>query len=173
MILTSERLTLRPPENTDVDWINQQMQDQDIQRNTTVPSPYHRPDAERFVSNARTDGHTAFLITDTPTSQRHGVISLHQHPKRAPSIGYWIGQGARGQGIATEAVVRICRWGFEDLGLPIIAWTANVGNEASRAVAAKAGFQMEGTLRLRSMSQGALRDCRVGSLLPHELRVIP
>ncbi len=89
------------------------------------------------------------------------------------AIGYWIGKAARGRGIATEAVTRVCRWGFEDLGLPIITWLANVGNEASRVVAVKAGFQMEGTLRLRSMSQGALRDCWVGSLLPHELRDIP
>ncbi|MFJ5546661.1 GNAT family N-acetyltransferase [Streptomyces sp. NPDC093225] len=71
-----------------------------------------------------------------------------------------------------SAVTRVCRWGFEDLGLPVITWSANVGNEASRAVASKAGFQMEGTLRLRSLSQGALRDCWVGSLLPHELRDI-
>ncbi|MEU7600259.1 GNAT family protein [Streptomyces sp. NPDC041003] len=95
------------------------------------------------------------------------------HDKRASSIGLWIGKAARGRGIATEAVTRVFRWGFEDLGLPIITWSANVGNEASRAVAAKAGFQMEGTLRLRTMSQGALRDCWVGSLLPHELRDIP
>ncbi|MBW5484268.1 GNAT family N-acetyltransferase [Streptomyces bambusae] len=109
------------------------------------------------------DSHSTFVITTTATGRRAGVISLHQRPKHAPSIGYWIGKSARGQGIATEAVIRICRWGFEDLGLPVITWMARVGNDASRAVALKAGFQMEGTLRLRVTSQGRLRDCWSGS----------
>ncbi|WP_406346615.1 GNAT family N-acetyltransferase [Streptomyces sp. NBC_01547] len=159
---------MREPEAGDIDWVTTELQDLEIQRNTTVPSPYARADAEQFVYNANTGQRTTFIITET--GQRAGAISLHLHDKRASSIGYWIGKAARGRGIATEAVTRVCRWGFEDLGLPIITWSAKVGNEASRVVAAKAGFQMEGTLRLRTMSQGALRDCWVGSLLPHELR---
>ncbi|MER6447220.1 GNAT family N-acetyltransferase [Streptomyces venezuelae] len=169
-MLTSARLTLRAPEAGDVDWITAELQDVEIQRNTTVPSPYGRPDAERFVAAARDhDEPTTFVITTTATGRRAGMISLHRHPKHAPSIGYWIGRSGRGQGVATEAVVRICRWGFEDLGLPVITWMARVGNEASRAVALKAGFRMEGTLRLRITSQGRLRDCWAGSLLPGEL----
>ncbi|MFJ6783835.1 GNAT family N-acetyltransferase [Streptomyces yangpuensis] len=170
MILTSPRLTLRAPDAQDIDWITAELQDLEIQRNTTVPSPYERRDAEEFVANTRNhDDHTTFVITSTSTGQRAGVISLHQRPKHAPSIGYWVGKSARGQGIATEAVTRICRWGFEDLNLPIITWMARVGNDASRAVALKAGFQMEGTLRLRITSQSRLRDCWAGSLLPEEL----
>ncbi|MFG2483399.1 GNAT family N-acetyltransferase [Streptomyces virginiae] len=170
MILTSARLTLRAPEDHDIDWITAELQDLDIQRNTTVPSPYERRDAKHFVANTgNRDDNTTFVITTTSTGQRAGVISLHQHPKHAPSIGYWIGKSARGQGIATEAALRICRWGFEDLNLPIITWMARVGNEASRAVALKTGFRMEGTLRLRITSQGQLRDCWAGSLLPEEL----
>ncbi|MCF3181780.1 GNAT family N-acetyltransferase [Streptomyces polychromogenes] len=167
VILNSARLTLRAPEEDDIDWITAELQDPEIQRNTTVPSPYSRLDAEQFVANARNhDSHSTFVIT--AVGQPAGVISLHQHPKHAPSIGYWIGKSARGQGIATEAVIRICRWGFENLDLPIITWMARVGNDASRAVALKAGFQMEGTLRLRITSQGRLRDCWAGSLLPEE-----
>ncbi|MFD6227005.1 GNAT family N-acetyltransferase [Streptomyces sp. NPDC060232] len=170
MILTSRRLTLRRPQADDIDWVTAEAQDPEIQRNTTIPSPYHRTDAEHFVDKANTDDTPkTFVITHTHTGQRLGVISLHQRPKHAPSVGYWIGKNARGQGIATEALARICRWAFDDLGAPIIVWTANVGNEASRAVAVKTGFKMEGTLRLRIASQGRLRDCWTGSLLPEEL----
>ncbi|WP_329096885.1 GNAT family N-acetyltransferase [Streptomyces sp. NBC_01439] len=160
MSLTSARLTLRVPEECDIDWITAELQDPEIQRNTTVPSPYARRDAEQFVASTRERGdNTTFVVTITATGGPAGVISLHQRPKHAPSIGYWIGKSVRGQGIATEAVIRICRWGFEDLDLPIITWMARVGNDASRAVALKAGFQMEGILRLRVTSQGRLRDC--------------
>ncbi|GLW03764.1 GNAT family N-acetyltransferase [Streptomyces lavendulae] len=169
MSLTSARLTLRVPEEHDIDWMTAELQDPEIQRNTTVPSPYARRDAEQFVASTRERGdNPRFVVTITATGGPAGVISLHQRPKHAPSIGYWIGKSVRGQGIATEAVIRICRWGFEDLDLPIITWMARVGNDASRAVALKAGFQMEGILRLRVTSQGRLRDCWAGSLLPEE-----
>ena len=59
----------------------------------------------------------------------------------------------------------ICRWGFAELGLSRIEWRAEVGNDASRRVAEKAGFTVEGLLR-RALPTGAVRrDCWVGSLL--------
>ncbi|GLV88773.1 hypothetical protein Slala04_02270 [Streptomyces lavendulae subsp. lavendulae] len=75
MILTSARLPLRAPDEHDIDWITAELQDPEIQRNTTVPSPYSRPDAEQYVANARNhDSHSTFvIITTTATSRGRGL----------------------------------------------------------------------------------------------------
>lgn len=90
MRLSSRRLVMREPEAGDIDWVTTELQDLEIQRNTTVPSPYARADAEQFVHNANTGQRNTFIITET--GQRAGAISLHD--KRASSIGYWIGKAA-------------------------------------------------------------------------------
>ncbi|MFI6004943.1 hypothetical protein ACIA98_31820 [Streptomyces sp. NPDC051366] len=69
-------------EVADIDWVTTELQDLEIQRNTTVPSPYARADAERFVHNANIGQQTTFIITEA--GQRAGAISLHLHDERAP-----------------------------------------------------------------------------------------
>lgn len=62
-----------------------------------------------------------------------------------------------------------CRWGFEQLRLARIEWRAYVGNDASRRVAEKAGFVLEGVQRARLAQRGERRDCWVAGLLPGDL----
>ncbi len=50
-----------------------------------------------------------------------------------------------------------------------VEWRAEVGNAASRAVAERAGFTVEGVLRSSLVNKGVLRDGWVGSLLPCDL----
>ena len=47
--LTTERLVLHPPTETDIDAIVRACQDPEIPRYTPVPSPYGREDAEGYV----------------------------------------------------------------------------------------------------------------------------
>ena len=84
-------------------------------------------------------------------------------------IGYWMAPWARGQGVMTDAVRLVCDWGFDELGLGRIEWWANVGNYASRRVAEKVGFTMEGTVRARLLHRGERVDGWVAGLLPGEL----
>jgi len=62
-----------------------------------------------------------------------GAAGLGDIADQAAEVGYWLAAGARGRGIASAAVVALCRWGFEELGLQRIGWQALVGNWASRA----------------------------------------
>jgi RimJ/RimL family protein N-acetyltransferase len=62
----------------------------------------------------------------------------------------------------------ITRWGFDALGLRRIEWRAEVGNEASRRVAEKAGYEMEGLLRQGLTVHGRRADCWIGSALSRE-----
>lgn len=60
-------------------------------------------------------------------------------------IGYWIGVPHWGQGFIPEAVHELLRHGFEDLGLKTIWCGYFDGNEKSRRVQEKCGFQYHHT----------------------------
>jgi RimJ/RimL family protein N-acetyltransferase len=80
-------------------------------------------------------------------------------------VGYLVAPQARGRGYAPAALRALTGWGFEALGLVRVQWRAEVGNDASRRVAQKAGFTMEGLLRQSLAENGRRYDCWVGSML--------
>ncbi|GAB3945175.1 hypothetical protein GCM10027614_36530 [Micromonospora vulcania] len=65
-----------------------------------------------------------------------------------------------------RATRAIARWSFEKLGLRRLIWQAEVGNHASRLVALRAGFRIDGRVRL---GDPTLPDGWIGSLLPGEV----
>ena len=60
-------------------------------------------------------------------------------------IGYWIGVPYWGQGLIPEAVRRLLRHGFEDLGLQTVWCGYYDGNAQSRRVQEKCGFRFHHT----------------------------
>ena len=178
--LTTERLLLRPIGPDDVEAIYTACQDTQIQRWTTVPSPYLREHAEQFACDyapkAWASGDAAvFGVTDRSSGELLASVGLHFDRGRddgIAEIGYWTAAPARGRGITTEAVAAVCAWGFDDCGVQRLEWYAEVGNVPSRRVAEKVGFTIEGTLRSFLLRPGGERvDGWVGSLLgAHEIR---
>jgi RimJ/RimL family protein N-acetyltransferase len=59
----------------------------------------------------------------------------------------------------------VCAYAFGELGLARVEWQAIVGNEASRAVARRAGFRFEGVLRGRLDSRGVMSDTWIAARL--------
>ncbi len=82
-------------------------------------------------------------------------------------FGYWIAADARGRGYATRAVILLTRWLFE-LGAARVFVTIVAGNEGSVAVARRAGFVHEGTMRAQSAWQGERCDVMWFAALPLE-----
>lgn len=62
-------------------------------------------------------------------------------------IGYWIGVPYWGQGFIPEAVRELMRYGFNELGLTTIWCGYFDGNEKSKRVGEKCGFQFHHTER--------------------------
>ncbi|WP_037575836.1 GNAT family N-acetyltransferase [Phaeacidiphilus oryzae] len=177
-VLTTARLVLRPLGAPDVDAVTEACQDPEIQRWTTVPSPYTRRDAETFVTELAPRGWAEHTLLNFGAFRRDdgalvSSIGLHardlRHGEGIAEIGYWTATGQRGQGLTAEGVRAVCRWGFEELPVHRIEWLAVVGNEGSRAVAHRVGFHFEGTLRSRLLHRGERRDAWLGSLLPDDL----
>jgi RimJ/RimL family protein N-acetyltransferase len=84
-------------------------------------------------------------------------------------VGFNCAPWARGNGLTTAAMRLMCAWAFDHWQLGRIQWSAFVGNDASRRVAEKVGFVIEGTQRQRLVQRGTRIDAWVGGLLPHDL----
>ncbi|MEV8566550.1 GNAT family N-acetyltransferase [Streptomyces sp. NPDC051322] len=175
VILTSERLLLRPFKAEDAETVHRACQDPDIQRWTVIPSPYGRADAETFVGQLVPDGwrtgtSLAFAVLPREGGPLHGAISVFQRSQPGTwEIGYWTAKEQRGRGFTAEAVSVLAHWSLSTLGVERLEWRAEVGNTGSRAVAEKAGFRVEGTLRSNLLNKGVRRDAWVGALLPSDL----
>ncbi|MCK1819849.1 GNAT family N-acetyltransferase [Streptomyces sp. XM83C] len=172
--LTTGRLVLRAVGPQDTDAVYAAAQDPDIQRWTTIPSPYLHEHArgftEQIVPDGWADGSTyTFGVFLAVGGELAGMVALMMRALGMAEIGFWGTKEHRGHGYLTEATVAVCRWGFTDLGVDRVEWRAEVGNHASRAVALRAGFTLEGTLRSAVNNKGVRRDCWVASLLPSDL----
>lgn len=169
--LTTGHLYLRPPEARDAVDVQAACADLEVQRWTTVPSPYTLTDAEtwtgRVTAQGWADGTTAsFAVLHATTGRLQGAVSLMGIADGSAELGYWTAPWGRGQGFTAEAVSAVCRWGFGALGLSRVLWRADVGNWGSRAVAEACGFTVEGTQRLGLTTRDGRRvDGWTGSLL--------
>ena len=72
-------------------------------------------------------------------------------------IGYWIGVPYWGRGLMPEAVRRLLRHGFEDLGLQAVWCGYYDGNAQSRRVQEKCGFRYSHTEYGKSSPLGDVR----------------
>ena len=180
--ITAGRLHLRPWQPSDEDAVFAACQDPDIQRWTTVPSPYTREDAKAWVTTTapeqwQSGTATPFAVVDATTGELLASVGLHLIRGDRCEVGYWCVPSARGQSVVSDAVSAVCRWGFAELGLQRIEWVAGVGNWASRAVAQKCGFTVEGLARMGMHYRGGHIDAWVGALLStdevKDLRPLP
>jgi RimJ/RimL family protein N-acetyltransferase len=158
----------------DIPWVFEVSQDPLLQQFVQVPSPYLLEHARFFVETLAIErmasGERAeFVVEDAVTGERLGRVGLGLNANAAAEVGYWVAPAARGRGVAPEAVRALSHWAFTTKDLGLIEWRAEVGNEASRRVAQKAGFRMEGQLRKRLVHRGERVDAWIGSLLKDEL----
>ncbi|GGR68153.1 acetyltransferase [Streptomyces humidus] len=173
LTLTSARLVLRPLDQRDTDAVYTAAQDPDVQRWTTIPSPYLHEHARNFVEVLAPEGWaTGSMFTFgvfLPDGPLTGVLSLTMRALGTAEVGFWAVKEHRGHGYTTEAALTASRWAFTGLGVDRVEWRAEVGNHASRTVAEKAGFTLEGTLRSAVDNKGVRRDCWLAALLPSDL----
>ena len=172
--LTSERLLLRTVGPHDTDAVYDAVQDPDIQRWTTIPSPYMREHAVGFTEQLVPDGWAdssmfTFGVFLPMGGELAGMLGITMLSLGVGEIGFWATKEHRGNGYITEAAHTASRWAFTQLAIDRVEWRAEVGNAGSRAVAERAGFTIEGTLRSGINNKGVRRDCWVGSLLPSDL----
>ena len=184
--LADDRLYVRPWRLGDAAAVYEACQDPEIQRWTSVPSPYQREHAESYVGEIgptawRSGTGAIFGVFDLVSGRLLAATGVHHISERdvpaggRAELGYWCAAWARGKGVMTDASRLVCEWAFADpaaggLGLARIDWYAEVGNLASRRVAEKLGFTIEGMLRQRIVHRSQRADAWAAGLLRGELR---
>ncbi len=116
---------------------------------------------------ARKDMQLMLFLKDTDTLI--GSSGLHRIDWSVPKfeIGYWIHPDFEGQGYVTEAVLAITEFAFETLEAKRVEIRCDARNVRSAAVAERAGYTLEGTLRheARDHLTNGLRDTLVFALV--------
>lgn len=168
--LTAARLALRPWRPTDSHDVFDACQDADIQRWTTVPSPYTLAHAEEFVSvtapQTWADGGALFAATEADSGALAASIGAHRVHNGVAEIGYWTRREYRRQGLTSEALRALCDWLFGACGIARAELIIEPANAGSIGVAESVGFQREGLLRQRFVLKNRRVDGLIFSLLP-------
>jgi RimJ/RimL family protein N-acetyltransferase len=169
-----DAITLRPHRAEDVDAVLAMCSDPAVQRWTTVPVPYERAHAERFVGErpSRWADDTGWeLVVEAADDQGRprfaGQVGLRPNRCGGADLGFALAPWARGRGVMSRAVRLLLAWGFAG-GLQVVHWQAHVGNWSSRRIAWACGFAVEGSVRGLLAQRGELRDAWVGSLVRGE-----
>ncbi|MFB7721278.1 GNAT family N-acetyltransferase [Nocardia sp. NPDC056100] len=173
--LTNGTVWLSPPTALDIDDITACCQQPSVGRWTTMPVPYIRADAEKFIYDMVTPGWADRSPTWALRLGEHapvvGMIGLGPIDSRrdhnSAEIGFWLSAEVRGRGLMTQAVHLACEAAFAPgwLTLDRIEWRAIVGNHASAAVARRAGFHYEGLLRSGCVQRGTRLDSWIAARL--------
>lgn len=150
-MLTDGVITLRHPDDQDVDAIYEGCQDPEVPRWTSVPSPYRREHASQWIERTRierAEGRThAFLaFLDGEFAASCSLMELDRAPHYG-EIGYWVAKPARRKGVASRAVSLLKEFGVNQLGLTRIELLIHEDNRPSRKTAERAGFEHTGERR--------------------------
>lgn len=168
------RVVLRAHRPDDLELMTRACQDPETARWTLVPVPYDEGHARDYL--ARTTGGAvdtesarwAICTADDATFQ--GNIGLMRTADGAYKVGYFVAPWARGRGVATLALWAACDWAFRSGACEVVHWDAMCGNERSRRVAQKVGFDIKpGVMRRWVAVRGTLTDSWLGDLLPEDL----
>jgi RimJ/RimL family protein N-acetyltransferase len=175
--LSDDVVLLRPWIRSEASFITEASRDPAIER-YNGPSPKSVADAvaviESFERNWQTfavsgdPSGVAFAIVDAASGELAGMCGVDGWSSTdVAQFGYWLAAPARGRGFATRAVKLMTGWLFK-LGAARVFLTVVSGNVASAAVARRARFTHEGTLRAYGVWQDQREDVDVFAVLPHE-----
>jgi RimJ/RimL family protein N-acetyltransferase len=170
--LEGDLVRLRAVEESDVDWVNAHFWNPNVTRFLEVVWPEPRAGTEAFLASARASDTSLVLLIETLAGDRAGVCSLDgiQARARTASLGIWIDEDRWSEGLGTDAVRTLCRFGFREMNLSRIQLHVYDFNARGIRAYGKVGFREEGRLRGDQFADGGHVDVVVMGLLADELR---
>ena len=170
--LTGTRVLLRPWDPADADAVFAACQDVEIQRWTTVPSPYSLADAVGYVTTVASEawehGGVLLAVIEAATGQFAGSIGAHHVIDGVAQVGYWTAPAARGRGLTSDALRTLTRWLLHEGGAARVELVVEPANVGSVRVAEAAGFMREGLLRQQLALRFRRADVAIYSALAND-----
>ncbi|MFP2923713.1 GNAT family N-acetyltransferase [Pyxidicoccus sp. 3LG] len=146
-LVRGDRILLRPPRPEDqAAFLETTRRSRAFHRPWVAP-PF-TPDAFRsYLQRNERDDFEALLACERESGHIAGAFNLSQIFRggfQNAYLGYWAAHGFQGRGLMTEALQLVLVYAFRTLKLHRIEANIQPGNEASKALAARAGFRLEG-----------------------------
>ena len=163
-MLRGERAGLRAREDHDIAILDAELHDDVLTRVRADARPWRPVPPGSAASGYRVTGDredvARFSVVELESGELAGEallwgIDLHN---RTAHVGLSLRPAFRGRGLGTDAVRVLCRYGFAILGLHRLQVDTLADNGAMIAVAARAGFSAEGTLRGAGWVDGEFVD---------------
>jgi len=109
----------------------------------------------------------SFIIYSLQDNELIGSVDINQinTTHKTGNIGYWVRKKYLNQGIATNAVKLISKFGFDTLMLKRLEIIMLTNNLASKKVAEKAGAHFEGRLKNRLLVNDCSFDAFIYSII--------
>lgn len=171
--LRTDRLVLRPLQETDADALFMIFSDEKVMRYwSTLPWTSHEP-ARAMIARDLAQTSKDHLRLGIEAAQDKRLVgtctlfSINATCRRA-EVGYGLASVAWGQGYMNEALRALLDYGFHQLNLNRIEADIDPRNEASARTLERLGFQKEGYLRERWIVGDEISDTALYGLLQRE-----
>jgi RimJ/RimL family protein N-acetyltransferase len=161
--MSPPRLRLEPFAEEHLDALAAMLFDPDVRRFTGFPEPpqptFPRQCLDRYELGRKDGTREAFAAVD-PTGRFLGLALAPSilRAAREAELGYVVAPTARGQGVGTEILRLLTRWGFDQLGVLRLELQIDVDNGASLEVARRCGYHREGVRRDAYLKRGRRAD---------------
>lgn len=163
MILETDRLMLRPWVEDDAEELYKYAKDPDVGPMAGWPVHTSVENSREIIRSVLSAPET-YAVCLKETGKPVGSIGLHRNDLATQDdeyeLGYWLGKPYWGQGLIPEASREVLRYAFEDLGMNRIWCGYYDGNEKSRRVQVKLGFEYQ--RRTEGIEVKLLNEVRTG-----------
>ncbi|MFE4952022.1 GNAT family N-acetyltransferase [Leifsonia sp. NPDC056665] len=176
--LRTARLVLDKPREGDIPAVLEACSDPELLRWVPLPEPYTIENAEFFVCSYCPHGlasgrFTVWAIREGDTAPLLGAVEVRRdEAEGAASLGCWLTPSARRRGVMTEALSAVCAHALasDGLGFDRLHWEYLPGNEASRRLAERVGFDFSQAAPHTVDFRGEQREALTGVLRRDDVR---
>lgn len=176
--IVSEKVTLKPFEASHIDSFVEAVRESEATVGLWMPwcrKEYSNDEAKEWFDSCHFNisDKTAYDIGIflTKSDVLVGGISINQidHQNKIGNIGYWIRESLQNQGLVSEALKFVAKFGWGQLKLTRLEIVILEKNGASRRVAEKCGAKFECIAANRLIHNGEPMSAAVYSLVPEKI----
>lgn len=170
----TRRLTIRPWRERDLNALHALYSDTHNLRFWSVPANSKIEETKRQLRwhlAYKPQWYVMWAVEERKTRRVIGMVNYHQRMQRSKRVdtGWLILRERQGKGFASEAMRRLLRHLFDDLGIHKVEALIMAANKASQKVAKKLGFRKEGgPIRDRWLAGGEWRSVLIYGLIAGE-----